>query len=128
VSPAPTRSTDVEQVLLEEYADLGHTVTRTGTDLQALIAEHGAVIRFHRTGGRDEGWQVIHRVATEVYAATYDAAWNTAEELARRLLMDPPGYPIDRVANDSANAEIGYADQNIRLVVATWRITVRRNT
>lgn len=129
MTPAPARTLDLKNALVDAFADLGWTVTRTGTDLQAKIAEHGAVIRFRRSGGVDQGWQVIARVVTEVYAATYDKVWDTAEELSRRLLLTSPKVPgqvIDRVVSESAHADAPYPDQNIRLVVATWRITARR--
>lgn len=129
MTETPIRTVDLENGLADAFADLGWTVTRTGTDLQERIAQSGAVVRFRRTGGVDQGWQVIARVSTEVYAATYDKAWNVAEELARRLTLTPlivPGQLVDRVVSESANAEMPYSDQNIRLVVAAWRITVRR--
>lgn len=119
-----TRTLDLENTLADDHADLGWTVTRTGTDLQQRIADHGAVIRFRRTGGVDQGWQVIARVAVEVYALSYDKAWDTAEELATRLLSTN-GPVIDRVVSESANAELPYPDTNIRLVAATYRMTAR---
>lgn len=117
-------------MMLDHVADLGDTTTRTGTDLQDRVAASGALIVARRLPGRDEGWQVIPRIAVDVYAATRDEAWDTAEAAAQRWTarggFTTPGGVVDRVVADPANAELAYTDPKLRMVSATYRVTARR--
>lgn len=121
---------DIETAVMDRLSDLAYTVSRTGTDLQQRVASSGAVIRVHRTGGKDSGWQVSARVTLETCAASREKAWETAEAAAERLLARggflSTGAVVDRVESESANAEMPYADQALRVVAATYRVTARR--
>ena len=115
---------------MDRVTDLGFVVSRTGTDIKDRIAASGAVIRVHRTGGKDMGWQVSARLTVEVYATTRVKAWDVAEDVAVRLL-DRGGFRVgavvvDQVVSESANAEISYTDPVLRLVQGGYRVVARR--
>lgn len=121
-----TAYTGLELALCDRVADLGYTLVRPSEDLQSLVTAHGSVIRVRRTGGLEDTWQVVARIVVEVYAATYDTVWRTAEAVAGRLLASPyraGGMRIDRVVNESANAEAPHP--NLRVVQAIYRASTR---
>ncbi len=121
---------DIEAAVMDRVADLGDVVSRTGTDIKERVAASGAVIRVHRTGGRDLHWQVSARLTVEVYAATRVKAWDVAEDVAVRLLtrggFRVDSVLVDQVVSESANAEIPYTDPVLRLVQGGYRVTARR--
>lgn len=121
-----TAHAGLELALCDRVADLGYTIVRPSEDLQNLVTAHGAVIRIRRSGGLEDTWQVVARVVVEIYAATYEAVWRTAEQVSERLLASPyrtGGMRIDRVVNESANAEAPHP--NLRVVQATYRASTR---
>lgn len=121
----------LEEALCDHLTPFGWTVTRTGTDLQDRIRDHGAVIRVRRMGGETQRWQMRVRVGVEVFAATYDNAWSTASKVDAALLDSPyrpgSGWLIDRCVSDSAPAEQFY-DPSVRLITALYRVTTRTRT
>lgn len=121
-----TRETTFELGLCTYVADLGWAIVRPDVDLQSLVDTHGAVIRIRRAGGTEQRWQLVARIAVEVYAATYTRSWSTAEAVADRLLASPyraGGWLIDRAVSESANAEQPHP--NLRLVASALRLTTR---
>lgn len=136
-SPAPERESTLELGFATYFDGIeigsGATVrqtlgtTRLGTDLQELVAEHGAVIRVRRAGGTEEAKDGRPRLAIEVYAASYDDAWGAAKAVKTKMTSRPffraGGYRIDKVRNESANTEQPHP--NLRVVTSVWRITTR---
>ncbi len=121
-----TREATFELGLCEHVADLGWAIVRPDVDLQSLVDTHGAVIRIRRAGGVEQRWQLVARIAVEVYAATYTRAWSTAEAVADRMLASPyraGGWLVDRAVSESANAEQPHP--NLRLVASVLRLTTR---
>jgi hypothetical protein len=117
----------LEEGLADYLALHGWTVTRTGTDLQDRIRDHGAVIRVRRMGGDSQRWQLIARVGVEVFAATYDKAWAVASAVDAALLASPynaGGWLVDRGVSESAPAEQFY-DPSVRLIASAYRVTTR---
>lgn len=123
---AITREATFELGLTTHVDDLGHAIVRPDVDLQKLVETHGAVIRLRRSGGVEQRWQVIARIAVEIYAATYTRAWQTAEAVSDRLLASPyraGGWLVDRAVSESANAEQPHP--NLRVVAFVVRLTTR---
>ncbi len=121
-----TRETTFELGLCTHVGDLGYAIVRPDVDLQTLVDTHGAVVRIRRAGGVEQRWQVIARIAVEVYASTYTRAWSTAEAVSDRLIASPyraGGWLVDRAASESANAEQPHP--NLRLVASVYRLTTR---
>lgn len=121
-----TRDATFELGLCTHVADLGYALVRPDVDLQALVDEHGAVIRIRRAGGVERRWQLVARIAVEVYAKTYTRAWSTAEAVGDRLIASPyraGGWLVDRAVSESAHAEQPHP--NLRLVASVYRLTTR---
>ena len=122
---------DVALVLIEVFADIAAaasaaTVTNLPADLQAVLP----VIRVRRLGGGDDRWTDAPRVDVEVYAATRAVAVPLAEQLRQRLLSRPHATAhgvIDRAVTEVGPQEIPYEDQDVRLVAATYRLSLRRS-
>lgn len=116
---------DVEAVLRELYGDLARVVTRTGTDLQQNLP----TIRVRRLGGGGTRFTDTPRVDVQVFAATVVEAKGIAETCRQRLVSGPSRTSVgivDRVEVEVGPREVPYADQDLRLVAATYRISLRR--
>lgn len=102
-------------------------LVRIGTDLQAQVDTHGAVIRARVTSGFTHPLESVPRIGVEVYANTYADVWDAAAEVERRLLRRyfwAGGYLIDVAVNESVMAEQAHA--NLRYVTSVWRLALRR--
>lgn len=121
---------DVERVLADLFADLASAadatvVTVLPADLQQVLP----VIRVRRLGGGDDRWTDQPRVDIEVYAASREAGKPLALQLQARLLSYPHSTShgvIDHAATEVGPQELPYADQDLRLFPATYRLSLRR--
>lgn len=120
------------ELALCDWVDLAggvKAVTQTGPDLSDLVAEHGVVVRVHRTGGRDLGWQQIIRIGLEIWGTSYAETWGAAERVHRRFIetvggFRASGWRIDRVVSESSLTVIPH--ENLRLIQAALRVTTRQ--
>lgn len=121
---------NIESDVAESFADLGYTLTWTSPALQALIAEHGCVIKVAQVGGQVDRVEGQYRCVIEVFAATYAAMWAAASAITTRLIAGAyraGPILIDAETCESLFAERPYAD-GTRVVTSTWVLTVRHNT
>lgn len=103
-------------------------VTRVGLDLADLVNEHGTVVACRRVGGNRSGWQLVARLAIEVYTNTYTSVWavqNAVEaHLADRWRKSPAGYVrLDRWHCESAAAVTQYPGHDV--LTSVWRVSTR---
>jgi hypothetical protein len=121
---------DVEKVLEAAFADLAAAagavvVTVLPADLQTSLP----LIRVRRLGGGGDRWTDQPRVDVEVYAPSREVGKPLALALQARLLSFPLATPygvIDRAGSEAGPHEISYADQDVRLFAATYRLALRR--
>lgn len=121
---------NVESDVAASFDTLGYGVTSTGTNLQALIKQHGVVIKVNQVGGLLSKSQGKYRCVIEVYAATYDKAWGTASAITSRFVAGhswASGVLIDADYCESSFAERPYAE-GTRCLNSTWVLTVRHAT
>lgn len=120
---------DVHEVLTEVLTGLTdhEIVTRTPPDLQ----DHLPLIRVRRIGGPDDGLTDVPRCDVDVYADDYDQAWALAEQvrqrMSRRRVLTSAGL-MDRATTEVGPHEMPYPDSSVRLIQATYRISLRRRT
>lgn len=127
---------DVELVLMDLFADIAATAAATiVTNLPAALQEVLPIIRVRRLGGTDDRWTDKPRVDVQVYSAVTPApggrtaAVQLAATLQARLLSWPRTTPhgvIDYASTEVGPQEIPYEDQDIRLITATYRLSLRR--
>lgn len=123
---------DPEKAVLDRVADLVGGPEHTSTRLPINLREHLPMIYAHWLGGTDYLWEVTGRMAITVYGANRDAAWSVANAVSVRLLSTG-GFVQDGVELDVARRgsiapmELTYADANIRMIVASYPMTVRRS-
>ena len=130
----PAGFPDVEACLRELFADLVVDPTDVGTvipaDLQDRINAGRNVIRLYRIGGSDDWYTDRPRVMVENYDATVAAAKASAEQVRQRLILRPHRTSvgvIDRAVTETGPAEWPYTDPSIRLIRATYRLSLRRH-
>lgn len=106
-------------------------VVRAGTDLNDLVAEHGAVVQVRRAGGLTRTWQLTAREVLEVYAASYTDAWAAQDAIEARIggrwrpntLPGEGGIRIDSWRNESAATEQPYP--GLSVLSSIWRVSTR---
>ncbi|MCW2904925.1 MAG: hypothetical protein JWO67_7190 [Streptosporangiaceae bacterium] len=117
---------DVEQVLMDLFADLAATVV---TFLPADLQQRLPLVRVRRLGGGDDKWTDQPRVDVEVYAADRAAGMPLAKLLQQRLISRPNRTAhgvIDRAGTEVGPREVPYDDPDTRLFTATYRVSLRR--
>jgi hypothetical protein len=129
----PAGFPDVEACLRDLLADLVADPADVGTvipaDLQNRIAAGHNVIRLYRLGGSDDWYTDRPRIMVENYDATVAAARASAERVRQRLILRPhktSSGVIDRAVTETGPAEWPYTDPAIRLIRATYRLSLRR--
>lgn len=108
-----------------------YAVTGVGTDLNDLIAEHGAVVHVHRAGGLVRTWQTTAREIVDVYAASESDAWAAQDAIEAvigrgwRPNTQPGdgGIRIDSWRNESAATKQPYP--GLVVLSSIWRVTTR---
>jgi hypothetical protein len=117
---------DVERAVGDIVADLGTAGSETNITLQANLP----YIRIRRLGGSDDRITDAARVDVHVYATDATTAKSVAGQLQQRLISGPSVTThgvIDRAWTEVGPQTIPAADTaNIRQVVATYRISMRR--
>jgi hypothetical protein len=116
---------DVERVLGDLFSDLGTIGSETDIDLQSSLP----FIRVRRIGGTDNRVTDATRVDVDVYATDATSAKTLTELIRQRLISGPSATAhgvIDRAWTESGPQTAPTDDQNIRRVIATYRISLRR--
>jgi hypothetical protein len=116
---------DVERVLGDLLGDFGTVGSETGIDLQSQLP----YIRIRRVGGTDNRVTDATRVDIDVYAADATTAKAITEMARQRLISGPSATAhgvIDRAWTESGPQIAPTDDQNIRRVITTYRISLRR--
>lgn len=121
---------DVERVLQDAFSGIATSVSATVvTVLPADLQETLPLIRVRRLGGGDDRWTDQPRVDVEVYAPSRQVGKPLALALQARLLSFPIPTAhgvIDRASTEVGPQEIPYTDQDVRLFVSTYRLSLRR--
>ncbi len=126
--PGPTRRfPDVQRLLvvgLEPLVGVGRTAVETPDDLEDRMP----FVRIMRVGGGRDRLNDQPTVDIDVFAATYTAAENLAEQIAEWLIGPPSGIrEFDRVTCEVAPRELPWVDDNtVRRWGATYRTVTRR--
>ena len=116
---------DVERVLGDLLADLGTVGAETGTDLQTNLP----FIRIRRLGGSDDVITDASRVDVDVYTTDASSGKALAETIRQRLISGPSKTAhgvIDRAWTEAGPQSVPAADPNIRRVIVTFRVSLRR--
>lgn len=116
---------DIERILGDLLADLGTVGSETNIDLQTRLP----YIRVHRIGGADDRITDPARVDIDVYAADATAAKAVTETIRQRLISGPSATAhgiIDRAWTESGPQTAPTDDPNLRRVITTYRISMRR--
>jgi hypothetical protein len=117
---------DVERAVGDLVADLGTPGSETNITLQSTLP----YIRIRRLGGSDDRITDAARVDVHVYDTDATNAKAIAETIRQRLISGPSTTThgvIDRVWTEVGPQTIPAADTaNIRQVVATYRVSMRR--
>ena len=116
---------DVERVLGDLLGDLGTVGSETNIDLQSQLP----YIRIRRVGGTDNRITDATRVDIDVYAADATTAKAITGVAQQRLISGPSATThgvIDRAWTESGPQTAPTDDQNIRRVITTYRISLRR--
>ncbi|MCO6011415.1 hypothetical protein NE236_41345 [Actinoallomurus purpureus] len=124
---------DVERAVMDLLADLvtdpADVGTRIPADLQTRLGAGRKVIRVRCIGGDDDRFTDYPRVDVEVYASTRAVAMPLAETIRQRLISRPRQTAfgvIDRATTEVRPQEISYDDPDVRMVTATYRMSLRR--
>ena len=117
---------DVEKALGELLADLGEV----GTAVPAEIPDpYICLQRVPGGGSNPQGWQDIALVEVQTWARTRpeSMALNNAirDRLAGRRGVSTSFGLIDRIAEAGPPTQLPYADEEMRWVPSTWRVTSR---
>lgn len=104
-------------------------IVRVGTDVDALVVQHGAVVACRQIGGARNGWQAVARIALTVYAPTYSAAWDAHAALSDHLIggtyrRTNGGVRFDSWRTESDGVEQPYPGA-LAVVASVWRATTR---
>lgn len=117
---------DAEALLVAALAAFGDVGTFTPADLQDRLV----FIQVRRRGGADDRITDIARVDVDVFAPTRAAAWQTARLIQQHLISAPLRIPgvgvIDRARTEVGPQEVPHADQRIRRVLTSYRLSSRR--
>ena len=116
---------DVERILGDLLADLGTVGSETNIDLQTRLP----YIRVHRIGGTDDRVTDATRVDIDVYATDATAGKTLTETIRQRLISGPSATAhgiIDRAWTESGPQTAPTDDPNLRRVITTYRISIRR--
>lgn len=117
---------DVERAVGDLVGDLGTAGSETNITLQSTLP----YIRVRRLGGSDNRVTDAARVDVHVYDKDATAAKVIAEQVRQRLISGPSTTThgvIDRAWTEVGPQTIPADDTaNIRQVVATYRISMRR--
>lgn len=116
---------DVERILGDLLGDLGTVGSETSIDLQAVLP----FIRVRRVGGTDNRFTDATRVDIDVYDTDATAAKELTETIRQRLISGPSLTAhgvIDRAWTESGPQTAPSDDQNVRRVITTYRISMRR--
>jgi hypothetical protein len=126
---------DVEQALMDLLADLVVDPADVGViipaDLQARVLGDPTrhVIRVRVLGGNDNRFIDFPRVDIEVFGPARATMVPLAETIRQRLISKPRRTAfgvIDRAETEVRPQEIPYDDPDIRRVLGTYRISMRR--
>jgi hypothetical protein len=129
---------DVHACLRALFADLVVNPADVGTvipaDLQQRVTATPTprpVIRVRRVGGPDDRFTDRPRVDVDVYSSTFSESSGLAERCRQRLISKPARTSagvIDRAFTEVGPHEVPYTDPDVRLVTATYRVSMRRRT
>ena len=125
---SPTRLfPDAVRVLVDDLTALagdGHTGAQTPADLAGTLP----FIRVTRFGGGADHVSDYPMVDVDVFAATYAAAQQLAEQVRARIVGPPPAAALlDRVVCEQGPHELPWGDDStVRRFGATYRVTTRR--
>jgi len=119
---------DVEEVLADALVEFGETGSTYPADLEA----HLPFVRIRRTGGDDDRRTDRPLVDVEVAAATRAHAWEVSRLVQQRLLSGPFRVPgagiVDRASTQIGLRRVLHENPNIRCVLATYTVSLRRLT
>lgn len=120
------RFPDVQRVLvddLETLAGVGHTAIETPVDLAGSLP----FVRVLRIGGPSDHLNDHASIDIDVFAATYDACEQLAEQIRQHLVGPPPPVAaLDWVGCDAGPREMPWGDGTIRRFNATYTVVSRR--
>lgn len=115
---------DTEQVAMALLTPLANVVVVSPREFT------GPVIQVRRAGGADNGVTDTARLEVECIAFSRHEAWRLAEAVRQRVLAAGAtvhgGALIDRTAVEIAPQQIPDDNVDIRRVVATYRVSMRR--
>ncbi|TDC92355.1 hypothetical protein E1161_13355 [Saccharopolyspora aridisoli] len=115
---------DAEQVVMALLEPLATVVVVSPREIS------NSLIQIHRAGGADDGVTDIARLETECIACSRHDAWRLAEAVRQRVLNAAAsvhaGALIDRTAVEIAPQQVPDDNPDIRRVVATYRLSMRR--
>jgi hypothetical protein len=115
---------DAERVAVELLHPLAPAMVVTPRQITEPI------IQVRRVGGTDDGVTDFARIEVGCIAFTRHEAWHLAEAVRQRILNARAtvhgGALIDRTAVEIAPQQIPDENPDIRRVVATYRLSMRR--
>lgn len=115
---------DAEGVMLALLAPVASTV------VVSPVAMDEPLIQVRRTGGSDDGVTDHARIEVECVAFDRHNAWRLAECVRQRVLAAgatvQDGALIDRTTVETAPQQVPEDNPDIRRVVATYRLAMRR--
>lgn len=120
------RFPDVQRVLVTDLAALVGA-DRTAIETPPNLAELLPFVRVVRVGGGRDRINDQPTVDIDVFAATYTAAEELADQIDTWLVGPPPTPRVfDRVEVEVAPRELPWGDGTVRRFNATYRIFSRR--
>lgn len=118
---------DAERVVADAVSDLAVVGSETDTQLQYELP----YIQIVRVGGADDRITDRARIDVYVYATAAATAKQLAECVRQRLISGPTRTRfgvIDRVVTEVGPQSLPPVDPELRRVVATYRVSMRRHS
>lgn len=115
---------DIEDVLIEALVDFGEVDSMFPADMQGRLC-----VRVQRLGGSAGRITDSPRVDVDVAAPTRAQAMEVARKIEQRLTSGPVRTSvgvIDRGVTEMGPHRAPSADEHVRHVVATYRLSTRR--
>lgn len=120
---------DVEEVLIEGLAHFGEVGSVFPPDLADRLADGQVFVRVQRLGGGASRITDAPRVDVDVAASTRAAAMDAARRIEQRLTSGPVRTSrgvVDRGSAEMGPHRVAAEDEQVRHVVATYRLSTRR--
>ncbi len=122
-----SRFPDVQRLLVDALVPMAGADNRTGIETPSDLADRLPFVRVRRVGGPSTWLNDYSRVEVDVFALTYSAAENLAEDIRQWLCGPPPPLPaLDRAVCDLGPRELPWGDGSIRRWGAEYELVARR--